>query len=490
MDEELENLKRLFKEHPTPENEGKLGLYYHKINDYVSAQIHLINSVVEKYDDKVATCLEEILTSMNDENALLGIKILRHENHPKNIQIIRDITILAQKLKHFDIAVEFFEKLLKKEPKDFVAWNNYGLVSEELGDWQKAYECYKKALLLNDFFSPNFNLGIISRKLHRFQDSIKYLKKASLQNPNSPQPKYALSMSYMMLKDFKNGYPLYANHMTKIMPSDYKNEWDGEKQPDKNICVFVKGGVGLGDIIMYSRYLKYLENNFKKIYFLCPKTFHTLFKRSFPYLEILDAKNPFYDYDYAITPMHILKLFDLDFNKFVPDTKGYLKADNNLVQKFKTKYFNNDKIKIGINWHGNREGTRTFFNRSIPIENLEPVFEKLKDKAVFYSVQKDDSHVECQKYPFIVDLYDDINDFDDTAAIMKNLDLLISIDSSPVHLAGALGVKTYMVLPYANEWRWFVGDDKTIWYDTVEIFRQDKEGDWTSAVQKLMMKFE
>ncbi len=85
-------------------------------------------------------------------------------------------------------------------------------------------------------------------------------------------------------------------------------------------------------------------------------------------------------------------------------------------------------------------------------------------------------------------MYDEIEDFNDTAAILSSVDFLISIDSSPVHIAGATGVKTYALLPYANEWRWFVNDNKTIWYDSVELIRQDTEGNWASCINKLFEK--
>ncbi len=465
---------------------GLLGLCLWELKKYSLAQNYLIDSIIEKYDHKYAKILEKILVFTNNNEGLLGLKIMMNEHKPKDILTLRDITHLAQKIKNFDTAIKYYKILLDLCPDDWVAHNNLGLCYEEINEWQLAYKCYKKSLSIKDFFSPNFNLGIISRKMHKFEDAIKYLKKSIVQNPKSPQPKYSLAMSYLMLKDFKNGYPLYTDHMIKIMPAFFKNEWDGTAHNDSSVCVFATGG--LGDMIMFARYFEYLKNCFKTIYVLLPKTLHKIFKASFPYIEPIDSDIIFTDYDWATTPMHILKFFDLDFNFFVPHTDGFLKVDDNKVDKFKLELFANNKIKIGINWHGNREGTRTFFNRSMPLSALEPVFEKYKDKAIFYSIQKDESHTECEKYPFIVDMYDKIQDFDDTAAILKNLDLLISIDSSPSHMAGAIGVKTYMLLPWANEWRWFTKENTTVWYDSVELFRQNKEGDWESAVKKLLDK--
>ena len=484
----LDILSRINPEDVTPDIKGLIGLCLYEIKNYPLAQNFLIDSVIATYNEEYAKILEKILVLNRNDEALLGLKVMMAENSNNNIMTLRDVTEIAQRIKNFDIGIEYFKILLEKCPEDYVAWNNLGLIYEEINEWEKAYDCYQKALSLNDFFSPNFNLGIMSRKLHKFGDSIKYLKKAVAQNPTSPQPKYSLAMSYLMKKDFKNGYPLYANHMTKIMPSFYKNEWDGTPHPDNSVCVFATGG--LGDMIMFSRYFEYLKNCFKTIYVLMPKTLHKIIKNSFPYVEPVDSDIIFTDFDYATTPMHILKFFDLDFNFFVPNTDGFIKTDTELNEKFRKKFFSNNKLKIGINWHGNREGTRTFFNRSMPLSTLEPIFNKYKDKAVFYSVQKDESHTECSKYPFIVNLYDEIKDFNDTASILSNLDLLISIDSSPVHMAGAIGLKTFMVIPYANEWRWFIDDNKSIWYDSIEIFRQDKEGDWASAVSKVLNKME
>ena len=481
-------LKKTFELNKTPEAEGELGVCYYFLKKYDLAQIHLIQSVVENYNDYFARTLEKALLSKHNDEAMLGLKLLMHENNPKDIYILRDITNLAQKLKKFDIAIEFFETLLKLCPDDYVAWNNFGLILEELNRWNEAYDCYKKALNLKDFFSPNFNLGIMSRKLHLFNDSIKYLKKAVLQNPNSPQPRYSLAMSYLMVKDFEKGYPLYAKHMTKIMPDFYKNEWDGKPHPNSILCIFATGG--LGDMIMFARYFDYLIGNFKKIYVLLPKTLHSIIKANYPFVEVVDSDIIFTKFDYATTPMHILKFFNLDFTKFVPGQKGYLEVSDESVNKFKLKFFDINKPKIAINWHGNREGTRTFFNRSMPISKFEPIFEKYKDKAMFYSIQKDESHKEIEKYPFVVDMYNQIETFEDTAAILKNCDLLISIDSSPVHMAGALNIPTYVMLPYSNEWRWFIDDKKSIWYNSVEIFRQKNEGNWESVIEQILDKLQ
>ena len=468
----------------TSEIKGLLGLCFFETGDLNLAQDYLIDSVVEHFDKKFAEILEKILVQTKNYDGLLGLKIMLLEQNPDNILLLREITQIAQNNNKYDIALEYFNILINLCPDDYVALNNLGLVYEALNEFEKAEECYKKSLLIKDYFNTNFNLGVLLRKTHKFEESVKFLQKAVKMNPDFPKVKYSLAMSYLMLKDFQKGYPLFAEHFTDLMKKVYKNEWNGEKHPDSSICVYATGG--LGDMIMYSRYIDYLKDYFKKIYVRLPQTLHNVFKQSFPYIETIDLDSQFQDYDYSITFIHLPQIFHIDFNQYVPKTQNLFTPNYTLTEKFKKELFQTDKIKIGINWHGTQNGTRTFTNRSIPIEALEPVFSKFQDNAVFYSIQKDLAHTDCEKYPFIVDLYDKINDFNDTLSVLKNLDFLITIDSSPVHAAGAVGVKTFLLLPYANEWRWFDKGNRTIWYDSVEIFRQDKEGDWASAVSKLI----
>lgn len=466
-----------------PEAKGLLGKCFYVKGFYSLAQDYIIASLLDDYNEGFAKDLEEILTETNNEEGLLGLKIMMLEHNPDDIYILREITKLAQKNKIYDIATEYFLQLLKLCPKDYIALNNLGLVYEAQKDFEKAQECYQKALKIFNLFDANFNLGVLCRKIHKFENSVKYLTEAQKLKPDYPNVKYSLAMSMLMMKDFLNGYRLFTKHISETMSKFYKNEWKGGKHTDSSICVFATGG--FGDMIMFSRYLEYLPDYFKTVYVYLPKTLHKLFERNFPYITIIDSENEPPQYDYATTLFHLMKVLNMDFNDDVPKTRKYLSDDKSLTKKFKFDLFVTDKLKIGINWHGTQKGQRTFTNRSMPIEQLEPIFEQFKDNAIFYSIQKDEAHVDCQKYPFIVDLYDEISDFDDTASLLCNFDLLITIDSAPVHLAGALGVKTCLLLPYANEWRWFDKSNKSIWYNSVEIFRQEEEGVWSAPIEKL-----
>ena len=131
--------------------------------------------------------------------------------------------------------------------------------------------------------------------------------------------------------------------------------------------------------------------------------------------------------------------------------------------------------KIGLFWQGNK---RVFKNRSIPFDEIKKL---LSEPYKFYSFQIDNS----EKHDNLINLSDYINDYSDTASLLKQIDLLITIDSSIAHMAGALGVKTFLLLPYTPEWRWYNDDKKTRWYDSITIFKQTKIGNWASVIERV-----
>jgi ADP-heptose:LPS heptosyltransferase len=125
-------------------------------------------------------------------------------------------------------------------------------------------------------------------------------------------------------------------------------------------------------------------------------------------------------------------------------------------------------------------------NRTINVKLLEPLFNI--DNVQFYSFQVTDTFKGNEKYPQMINLAKGFKNFDDTAKAMKSLDLIISVDTSVAHLAGALGVKTFLMLPYTSDWRWFEDTKTTPWYDSVEIFKQIDPISWEQPIEDIICK--
>ena len=199
---------------------------------------------------------------------------------------------------------------------------------------------------------------------------------------------------------------------------------------------------------------------------------------------VLEKQEPYKNYDKSTSTMSLLYNAQLDF-AHIPFSEGWLKVEQEKINEIsKLNIFDTNKKKIGIFYRGN---TSVMPNRHIDLKELMPIFNL--DKYLFYSLdieKKDENEIKFFNDNNIIDCSKYINDFYDTAAIIKNLDLVITIDSSIVHLAGALSVDTYLLIPYSSEWRWFEDTKITPWYNSVTLFKQKIPADWKSVVNDVL----
>ena len=168
--------------------------------------------------------------------------------------------------------------------------------------------------------------------------------------------------------------------------------------------------------------------------------------------------------------MDIQLALNLKFDN-IPHKEKYLNYEKN------TTILNQNKKKVGLFWQGNK---KVFKNRSINFDYLKPLLNF--DNIDFYSFQVD-KDTKCPKE--IINLSKNIKDYSDTASLLLNLDLLITIDSSIAHMAGALGVKTFLLLPKTSEWRWFNDNDKCSWYNSIKIFKQSTTNNWEEVILRV-----
>ena len=465
LDEAVEILLKAVELNPSPAFCDNLGLAYYLRRDYLNAVKYFTAAVEqEPYKDTIEKLIDCYRQLGNKTEAIKYLKILWNDDK-NNLNLIREIAQLADSAGDIDTALTFYKNALKLEPKDYIAENNLGLIYEKLSNFSQAKYCYLQSLKIKNNFEALKNLGVLYRKEKDYKKSEDCLKKALVLKPDDADTHLSLGMTYLVQKKFNEGYKHYYLKNPDIK-KQYKNAWNGTKHMDAGILIFCDGG--FGDYIMFSRYIPKLQEYFSSITLLVPPELESLFKYNFPFTDVRVSKNNI-NYNYSASVMDLPCILGEDFEN-IPGASGYLQAQ----AQTKTDLFKTDKLKAGLFWHGNQ---RVHKNRSIPFELLEPLTGK---DVQFYSFQKDDE--EPAKGSNIINLAPFINNFYDTACAMKNLDLMITIDSACVHLAGALGVKTFLLLPFVSEWRWFSDNDKTPWYDSVKIFKQTEEGCWRDVI--------
>ena len=457
------------------------------MNDIKRAVEYFNNEEFEKSEQtaldilKVSSCNAEAIDVIAAVYLRTNKSILLETATKKELDYLRMTAVYLNKLKMYPHAIDFYEKILSIDSKDYIGFNNLGLLYEDIQEDEKAKNYYEKSLKIRPNFEAYYNLGICYRKQKDTKNAIKYVRQALQLKPDDIQTSYSLGMLYFMESNFYEGYKYFLRRKTKGIES-LKNYWDGTPHPDKTVLVYCD--YGFGDALMYSRYFPFLKKYFKNVKVCCYKNLKSIFENSFDEIEFTSELS-LINYDYCVLAMNLPYYLKMDFSQ-IPFSNGYLKADEFKIKEFKEKYFNTDKLKVGLFWVGGDKEKRNAKNRMIPLYELQKVVNN--EKAQFYSFQVEDPFDELRDFPNIINLGKHFNDFSDTAAAMKNLDLMISVDSAVIHLAGGLGIKSFLMLPKCSEWRWFLDEKKTVWYDSVELFVQNKLYDWSNVVDEIEKK--
>lgn len=374
-----------------------------------------------------------------------------------------------------DKSIDILNKLLETEKNNPEIYNQLAINYMDIKEYNEALTNYNKALDL----SPH-NLNYLHGKstalkyLDDYENSKKILEAIVSMPECSNQAKISLGMMYLKEKQFEKGMQLYSlrSEDTKFKEQFSDKVWSKDTDlNDKNILLY--SDCGLGDTIMYARYIPLLEKISKNITLQTDNEVVSLLKNNYKDINVISKSDNRPEYDIVLPLMNIGWALSYDFFK-IPFSGGYLTANEEKIKNFKLfDEFKTDKIKVGIFNQGNK---KIYKNRSISINELEPLLSNTN--ATFYSFVDTNSNS-------IVSLSKYINDYSDSAALLKCIDLLVTIDSSIVHAAGALGVKTFLLLPHTAEWRWFNDDKTTPWYNSVKIFKQNKSDDWSDVINSV-----
>lgn len=398
----------------------------------------------------------------------------------------------------FDDAIAYLNKVLSRYPRFFEAWFNLGLAYKKNNQFDEAIEVYKKALSIEpDNSTAYFNLANIYEGKNDTFRAIEYYEKAYEYNQDEKDSDipFFLGECYLKAKNFEKGLfyheyrpcKAFATYSQTLLYKDIESKplWNGEHIKDKTLFVYYEAG--LGDTLMYARYLSLLKDKCAKVLFKPQTCFVYLFRENNFGTEIIDNKTLPQDviFDFHIPLMSIPYVLKLHTEE-IPLNEGYLKANAEKANTYKEKFFNNYKFKIGIKWMGN---TANDLKRVITIESFYKLFDL--PNTQFYSVQKGEGIEELEKLPEkynIIDLSETFDDFCDTAAAIENLDLVICNDTSVAHLVGAMGKPCWILLPFVQNWRWHTDISYSPWYKSIKLFKQNEPGNWDEVFDRVHEK--
>ena len=235
---------------------------------------------------------------------------------------------------------------------------------------------------------------------------------------------------------------------------------------------------------MFSRYLPLAAKKCKKLIFMCQQPLTPLFAEN-PQLGISELIGTYIpesemDFDYHAPLLSLPYILGLSGEDVFAYSGGVLNTTQEKHDLAKEQYFKNDNLKIGIKWQGN-----TYYDkdRVIPTEMFLPLIQT--PNTQFYSFQTFEGSENINKLQTVIDIGKELVDFSLTAAALSNLDLVICNDTSLAHLAGAMGIPCWIILPYEVNWRWHNDLSKCDWYNSVRLFHQDSVGNWQNVFDKI-----
>ena len=412
---------------------------------------------------------------------------------PESWQSYKNLADVYFELEEYQKALKFYEKSeLKKKSKDLCI--NKANTLRYLGRYQESKDILENILSNNcSDFLASYNLSNVYFDLGLFKKSLLQFKKTIELSTNSKDALNCYSRINFQLNkvhEFRKYHHFrckikeqFRIPILRIEKSKYKLS-EVTKMSSKKIIFYAEQGIG--DEIFFSSLLNsFSQNNKNKIAIYCSKRLKDIFNNSFKDYNIyteedLDKKNKFKSFDFQLPIGSLLESFDYE-KKSELLGKPYLYSHKNLNLKWKKKLEKIKNLKIGISWFG---GLKKFqqFKRSLPLENFLEIFPKNVSLInLQHGVEK--NNIPKQRNLILNKILDfkeidPLEQLDDYFALVNQLDLIVTCDNSLAHIAGALGKKTFLLLPKISDYRWGIKSNKTPFYNSIRIFRQIKNNCW------------
>ncbi len=384
-----------------------------------------------------------------------------------------------------DEAIAACRKAISLQPTGAPGYNNLGVALADRGDLESAIAAYRKAIeLKSDYSDAHSNLCNAYAAIGESHKAIRAGQLAVKFAPHSVQAHWNLAVVLLRAGQFEAGWEEYewrwAAYRRRGSLRFCDPSWDGSSLDGRTILLHAEQG--LGDAIQFARYVPLVAQLGGKVIFECPPELFELFKSLDGGAELIANGSTLPHYDLHCPLMSLPRALKTRLDS-IPANVPYLVADSHRVEAWKSIVKDSEnRLKIGLAWAGKPTHTNDR-NRSIDLSQLAPLSDC---GAAFHSLQKVPLPARPPAGLELIDHANPIKDFAETAALIANLDLVVTVDTSVAHLSGALGKPTWVLLPHLADWRWLTHRTDSPYYPTMRLFRQRAPGDWSAVIQEVV----
>ena len=402
-----------------------------------------------------------------------------------------NLGLLLQERGESERAKACFDEAVSADPELDAAHTNRGSALLKQGWMDAAIESFKRALEINPASAEAWNnLGNVYYRLHRLEEAEAAYRQATKLKPEYAEAELNLGILLLLRGNFKEGWPSYESRwlmpgVAEKRPKFAQPEWTGEPLGTRTLLVYSEQG--MGDNLQFVRYLPLLRQRYPeaKIYFWCLPPLYRLFAGCAAHwgIEALPPTVvgglPPIDVQIALLSLPLRLETEL---ATIPADVPYILPDPALVAKWAARLGDLPGKKVGVVW---ASGEIYAFHRfrTVKLRQLEPLFDVQGISWVSLQKGSGESQIESEGLSGkIFNPMSEVEDFADTAALIANLDLVISVDTSVPHLAGAMGVPVWLLDRFDTDWRWLLDRSDSPWYPSMRIFRQTAFGDWNTVM--------
>lgn len=429
----------------------------------------------------------EALASCDRAIALLATCTEAHNN--------RGIALNAL-MRHAE-AIASYDDAIAARPKYPEAYNNRGCALYNLGRAEEALSNYDTAIaLMPDYAAAHNNRGSVLRLLARHAEAAASYDKAIVLNPAYVDALFNKSLLLLAQGRFEEGWPLYEVRKKKVASiarHDVKPQWSGRQDlSGKTILLYAEQG--LGDTIQFCRYVPLVAALGARVVLEVPRALTNLLSSLTGVAQVVEQGAALPEFDFQSALMSLPSAFKTTLST-IPAHAPYLACDSKKALAWAQRLGEKAGPRVGLVWSGGLRADQPETwavnkRRNIPLASLAPL---AQPHIAFYSLQKgepaESELAEVKKNgwdgPEIADLTGELKDFSDTAALINSLDLVISVDTSTAHLAGAMGKPVWILNRFDGCWRWLLERPDSPWYPTARLYRQEAADDWATVIARV-----
>jgi len=401
-----------------------------------------------------------------------------------------NLGITLKDMDRLEEATRNLYQAIKLKPNYAEAYNSLGSVLTDTKQNEAAEACFCRAIHSKpNYPEPFHNLGVLLTNANRLEQAETCFDQALKLNPNFTEAEFSLATLYLLQGRYEQGWEKYDKSRmiqhNRFQPNIRR--WNGEDLAGKKIVLYYEQG--FGDTLHFVRYVEKVSKLALKTVLWVQKSLQRLITISFPTIEVHGTENvqdiACEEFDFSCPLPSLPRVFSTAAAT-IPQSIPYIKVGPDIIAKW-GELLNHeiswDAYKIGIAWAGNPEHHNDR-NRSIPLALFSDLL--AIDRVNWISLQVGSELQKLADIPQnVFSQPQEMNDFAETAGLIAALDLVITVDSAVAHLAGAMGKKTWLLLPFAPDWRWQIDRDDNPWYPSMKLFRQRQADNWPEVLSRV-----